>query len=50
MVLLLEKNSIGLGSATDARTLGDDVGRDVCIENLDYDVENEAGVCRTNSK
>ncbi|XP_004305580.1 PREDICTED: uncharacterized protein At2g29880-like [Fragaria vesca subsp. vesca] len=41
------KNSIGLGSATDARTLGDDEGRDARIENLDYDVENEVFVAPT---
>ncbi|KAL6124064.1 hypothetical protein ACLB2K_076580 [Fragaria x ananassa] len=42
--VVVGKNSIWLGSATDARTLGDDEGRDVRIKNLDYDVENEVFV------
>ncbi|KAL6145457.1 hypothetical protein ACLB2K_056144 [Fragaria x ananassa] len=45
--VVVGKNSIGLGSATDARTLGDDEGRDARIENLDYDVENEVFVAPT---
>ncbi|XP_057775365.1 uncharacterized protein At2g29880-like [Salvia miltiorrhiza] len=36
------KNSIGLGSATDARTLGADENRVPHIEELNYDAENEA--------
>ncbi|KAH6829482.1 nuclease HARBI1-like protein [Perilla frutescens var. hirtella] len=35
------KNSIGLGSATDAKTLGDDENRDARIEDLNFDAENE---------
>ncbi|KAH6770729.1 hypothetical protein C2S52_015532 [Perilla frutescens var. hirtella] len=35
------KNSIGLGSATDAKTLGDDENRDARIEDLTFDPENE---------
>ncbi|XP_057791209.1 uncharacterized protein At2g29880-like [Salvia miltiorrhiza] len=38
------KNSIGLGSATDARTLGVDENRAPHIEELNYDAENEAFV------
>ncbi|XP_057775238.1 uncharacterized protein At2g29880-like [Salvia miltiorrhiza] len=38
------KNSIGLGSATDARTLGVDENRAPHIEELNFDVENEAFV------
>jgi hypothetical protein len=38
------KNSIGLGSVTDARTLGVGEGRDVRIEDLDYDVDCDAFV------
>ncbi|XP_057779738.1 uncharacterized protein At2g29880-like [Salvia miltiorrhiza] len=38
------KNSIGLGSAADARTLGADENRAPHIEELNYDVENEAFV------
>ena len=36
------KNSIGLSSITDARTLGVGEGRDVRIEDFDYDVNNDA--------
>ncbi|KAH6807511.1 hypothetical protein C2S51_028619 [Perilla frutescens var. frutescens] len=35
------KNCIGLGSATDAKTLGDDENRDARIEYLSFDAENE---------
>ncbi|XP_057779760.1 uncharacterized protein At2g29880-like [Salvia miltiorrhiza] len=38
------KNSIGLGSATDARTLGVDENRARQIGELNYDAENEAFV------
>ncbi|XP_004298104.1 PREDICTED: uncharacterized protein At2g29880-like [Fragaria vesca subsp. vesca] len=39
------KNSIGLGGdVTDARTLVVEEGRKVCIEDFDYDIENEAFV------
>ncbi|KAH6825955.1 hypothetical protein C2S53_001392 [Perilla frutescens var. hirtella] len=38
------KNSIGLGSATDANTLGDDENRDARIEDLTFNAENEAFV------
>ncbi|KAH6837900.1 nuclease HARBI1-like protein [Perilla frutescens var. hirtella] len=38
------KNSIGLGSATDANTLGDDENRDARIEDLMFDAESEAFV------
>ncbi|XP_057792247.1 uncharacterized protein LOC131009032 [Salvia miltiorrhiza] len=38
------KNSIGLGSATDDRTLGADENRAPHIEELNYDAENEAFV------
>ncbi|XP_057803858.1 uncharacterized protein At2g29880-like [Salvia miltiorrhiza] len=38
------KNSIGLSSATDVRTLGVDENRAPHIEDLDYDAENEAFV------
>ncbi|XP_057786349.1 uncharacterized protein At2g29880-like [Salvia miltiorrhiza] len=40
----VENNSIGLGSATDARTLGVDENRALHIEDLNYDAENEAFV------
>ncbi|KAM7462226.1 hypothetical protein LguiA_030347 [Lonicera macranthoides] len=36
------KNSIGLGSATDARTLGASEGIEVSIEDLEYDVDSNA--------
>ncbi|KAM7518807.1 hypothetical protein LguiB_017769 [Lonicera macranthoides] len=36
------KNSIGLGSATDARTLGASEGKEVSIEDLEYDVDSNA--------
>ncbi|XP_051117022.1 uncharacterized protein LOC127241842 [Andrographis paniculata] len=39
--VVVGNNSIGLGSATDARTLGDDENRNVRIEDLSYDAENE---------
>ncbi|KAH6761612.1 hypothetical protein C2S52_019045 [Perilla frutescens var. hirtella] len=38
------KNSIRLGSATDANTLGNVENRDACIEDLTFDSENEAFV------
>ncbi|KAH6796718.1 hypothetical protein C2S52_021272 [Perilla frutescens var. hirtella] len=38
------KNSIGLGSATDAKTLGNDENRDARIEDLNFDPENEVFV------
>ncbi|KAH6829984.1 hypothetical protein C2S53_000299 [Perilla frutescens var. hirtella] len=38
------KNSIGLGSATDAQTLGDDENRDARVEDLTFDPENEVFV------
>lgn len=41
------KSSIGLGNATDARTLVDDEPRDLSIEDLSYDVENEMFVGRS---
>ncbi|KAH6800846.1 hypothetical protein C2S52_001310 [Perilla frutescens var. hirtella] len=42
--VVVGKNSIGLGSATDANTLGEDENRDVRIEDLTFDTENEAFV------
>ncbi|KAH6778645.1 hypothetical protein C2S51_009957 [Perilla frutescens var. frutescens] len=42
--VVVGKNSIGLGSATDAKTLGDDESRDVRIKNLAFDPENKAFV------
>ncbi|XP_062014525.1 uncharacterized protein LOC133731076 [Rosa rugosa] len=38
------KNSIGLGGATDARTLGVGEGRDIRIEDFDYDVDSDVFV------
>ncbi|XP_040368038.1 uncharacterized protein At2g29880-like [Rosa chinensis] len=38
------KNSVGLGSVTDARTLGVGEGREACIEDFDYDIDCEAFV------
>ncbi|VFQ85022.1 unnamed protein product [Cuscuta campestris] len=43
------KNSIGLGSTTDARTLGAEEGRDVHIDDLDYDLENDALISQPQS-
>ncbi|KAH6776286.1 hypothetical protein C2S52_013847 [Perilla frutescens var. hirtella] len=42
--LAIGKNSIGLGSATDAQTLGDDENKDARIEELTFDPKNEAFV------
>ncbi|KAL6220026.1 hypothetical protein ACLB2K_007784 [Fragaria x ananassa] len=43
--VVVGKNSIGLGSdVTDARTLVVEEGIEVCIGDLDYDIENEAFV------
>ncbi|XP_024190318.1 uncharacterized protein At2g29880 [Rosa chinensis] len=38
------KNSMGLGGAIDARTLGVGEDRDICIEEFDYDVDSDVFV------
>ncbi|RAL44789.1 hypothetical protein DM860_003548 [Cuscuta australis] len=43
------KNSIELGSTTDARTLGTEEGRDVHIDGFDYDLENDAFISQPQS-
>ncbi|VFQ89409.1 unnamed protein product [Cuscuta campestris] len=43
------KNSIGLSGTTDARTLGAEEGRDVHMDDLDYDLENDAFISQPQS-